>query len=68
MLVGVKTCTATLEINLTVSEKIGNQSSSRVSNTTLGHTAKGAPSYHKVKFSTIFIAELFEIAITWKTT
>ena len=40
-LVGVQNCTATLEINMVISQKIGNQPTSRPSNTTLGHITKG---------------------------
>ena len=41
LLVGVLTCTSTLEISMSVSQKIGNQSISRPSNTTLRHIPKG---------------------------
>ena len=41
MLVGVQTGTATLEINMAVSQKIGTQPTSRPSNTALGHIPKG---------------------------
>ena len=40
VLVGVHTCTGTLEINMVVSPKIGNQSTSKPSNTTTGHIPK----------------------------
>ena len=40
-LLGVQTCLATLEINMAVSQKTGNQSTSRPSNTILGHIPKG---------------------------
>ncbi|KAL6035709.1 hypothetical protein STEG23_008664, partial [Scotinomys teguina] len=40
LLVGVQTGTATLEINMVVSQKIGNHSTSRPSYTTLGHIPK----------------------------
>ena len=38
---GVQICIATLEISMKVSQKIGNQSTTRSSNTTLGHIPKG---------------------------
>ena len=41
LLVQVQTCSATLEINMTVSQKIGNQSTSRLSYAAPGHIPKG---------------------------
>ena len=41
LLVGIKTCTATLKTSMEVFQKIGNQSTARLSNTTSGHTNKG---------------------------
>ena len=41
LIMGMQTCTVTLEINMVVSQKIGYQSTSRLSNTTLGHIPKG---------------------------
>ena len=41
LLVGVQTYTAALEISMAVSQEIGNQLTSRLSNTTLGHIPKG---------------------------
>ena len=41
MLVEMKTSSATLEISMVVSQKIGNQPTSGPSNTTLGHIPKG---------------------------
>jgi hypothetical protein len=41
LLVGVETCTTTLEINLVVSQKTGNSSTSRPIYTTPGHIPKG---------------------------
>ena len=38
--VGMQTCTTTLEINLVVSQKTGNSSTSRASYTTPGHIPK----------------------------
>ena len=40
-LAGGQTCTTTLEISMAVSQKIGNQPTSRPSNTTPGHIPKG---------------------------
>ena len=40
LLVGVQTCTTTLKISMAVSQKIGIQPASGVSNTTLGHIPK----------------------------
>ena len=45
LLVGVQTCTITLEINLAVSQKIGNSSTPRPSNSTSGHIPKRCPHY-----------------------
>ena len=50
--------------HVVVSQKIGTQSTSRYSNTTLGPIPKGSHSYHKDICSTVFIATLFVIA--WK--
>ena len=40
LLVEVQTCTATLEMSMVVSQKTGNQHTSRLSNTTLEHISK----------------------------
>ena len=40
LLMGVETCTATSGISVEVSQKTGNQSTSRLSNNTLGHIPK----------------------------
>ena len=63
-LVGVQTYTATLE--MAVSQKIGNQSTSRPSNSTLGHIPKGCNSNIKDICSVVVIAALLIIARTWK--
>ena len=42
LLLGVKICIATMEINMVVTQKTGNQSTIRPSYTTLGHTPKDA--------------------------
>jgi hypothetical protein len=49
-----------------VSQKIGNQSTSRPRFTTPGHMPKDAPLYHKDICSTMFIVALFIIARNWK--
>ena len=41
LLVGMKTCTAVLEISIAVSQKIGNQSTSRHNDIILLHIPKG---------------------------
>ena len=41
LLVEVQTYTTTLETNIAVSQKTGNQSTSKLSSTTLGHIPKG---------------------------
>ena len=51
---------------MAVSQKIGNQSTSRPSDTTLGYIPKDAHSYHKHTCSAMFIAALLIIARTWK--
>jgi hypothetical protein len=43
LLVGMQTCTATLEINSAASQKIGNSSTSRLSYTASGHKPKRCP-------------------------
>jgi hypothetical protein len=64
LLVVVQTCT-TLEINLAVSQKIGNSSTSRPGYTTPG-LLKDAPPHSKSLCSTMFIEALFIIARNWK--
>ena len=67
LLVGMQTCTTTLEISMVVSQKIRKQPTSISSDTTLGYIPKkDAQSYHKDTCSTIFIAALFVIASIWK--
>ena len=41
LVVGMQTCITTLEISMVVSQKIGNQPTSGLNNTTLGHIPKG---------------------------
>jgi hypothetical protein len=61
-LVRVHTCTATLEINWVVSQKIENRSASRPRYTTFGHILKGFSIIPQEYFSNMFIAALFTIA------
>jgi hypothetical protein len=58
LLVAVQTFTITLEINLAVSQKIGNRSNLRPSDTTPGHKHEN----HKDTCLSMFIAALFIIA------
>jgi hypothetical protein len=60
----VQTCTATLEINLVVSQKIGNGSNLRPRYMTPGFIPKRSSTYHKG--SSMFIAALIIIARNWK--
>ena len=63
LLMGVQTCTATLEINIMVFQKIGNHSTSGPSYTTFEHIPKGfliIPQRHLLKI--MFTAALFIIA------
>lgn len=43
LLVAVQTCTTTLEINLAVSQKVGNRYTSKSSYTTIGHIPPHTP-------------------------
>ena len=47
LLVGMQTCTVALEISIAISQKIRNQSTSGLSNTTFDIYPKDAQSYHK---------------------
>jgi hypothetical protein len=58
-LVGVKTCTTTLDIILVVSKKPGYYSTLRPGCTTLGIYPKDTSTSHKDTCSTIFIVTLF---------
>ena len=71
LLVAVQTCATTMKINMVVSQKIRNQSTSGPSNTTtLGHIPKECSiilqGHLKDICTTMFIAALFVIARTWK--
>ena len=59
LLVGVQTCTATLEISTAIFQKIGNNLPQDPVMLLLGIYPKDAQSYHKDVCSTIFIAALF---------
>jgi hypothetical protein len=62
LLVRMQTCTTPLEINLTVSQKIGKHSTSRQRYTPLGIYQKDASGYHEETCLTMLIAALFIIA------
>ena len=66
LLVGVQTCTITLEINLAVFQKTGNSSTSRPAIPLLAICPEDAPPSCKDTCSTIFIAALVLIPRTWK--
>jgi hypothetical protein len=66
LLIGVQACTATLEINLVVSQKTGNSSTSRPSYTSSEHIPKVCSHSYKDTCSTMFIGALFIIARNWK--
>ena len=58
LVVGVQTCTATLEINMVVSQKIENQFQDQVI-LLLGIYTKDAQLYHKHTCSVMYIAAIF---------
>jgi hypothetical protein len=66
LLVGWQAGTNTLETSLVVSKKIGQSSTRRSSNTTLGIYPEDVPIGNKDTCSTMFIAALFIIARNWK--
>ena len=66
LLVGMQTCTAILEISMVVSQKIGNQSTSRSSNITIGHIPKGYSIISQGHLLNNVCSTLFIIARTWK--
>ena len=68
LLVGVQTCTTTLEINLAsfFFQKSWNSSTSTPSYITPRHMPKDAPPSHKDTYSTVFTAALVVIARNWK--
>jgi len=65
ILVGLQTCTTTLEINLAVSQKIENSSTRRHSYIATGHIPEDAPPY-KDTCSNMSLTALFIIARNWK--
>ena len=66
LLVGMQTCTATVEISVVVSQETGSQPPSGPSNSTLGNIPKRCPIIPQSICSTMFIAALFVISRTWK--
>lgn len=68
LLLGVQTFTATLEINIVVSLKTGNQTTSSSSFTSLEHIPKGCSvqSFHKDICSVLFIVALLLGVRNWK--
>jgi hypothetical protein len=66
LLVGLHTCTTTLEISLVVPQKIGHSTTRRSSNTSPGIYPEVFPTGNKETCSTMFIAALFIIARSWK--
>jgi hypothetical protein len=66
LLVRVQTCTTTLEINLAVSENIGNILPQDPALPLLGIYPLYVTLYHKDICSTVFIATLFIIPRNWK--
>jgi hypothetical protein len=68
LLVGMPSCTTTLEISLAISQKIVNRYTTRRSYIIPGHwkIPIRCPLYHKNTYSTILIAVVFVIARNWK--
>jgi hypothetical protein len=66
MLVGLQTCTTTLEISLVVPQKIGHSTTGRSCHSSSGHIPEDIPTYNKDICSSIFLAALFIIARSWK--
>ena len=65
LLVRVQICTTKLEIHMVVSQKLGNQYTSELSNTTIVIIFKGCTN-HKESCISMFIGTLFLITRTWK--
>ena len=63
LLVEMQICTSTLEINMAVSQKIGNQPTSGPAIPFWGIYPKDAQSYYKDIYSTMFKAALFIIVV-----
>jgi hypothetical protein len=68
LLVGLQTGTTTLEINLEITQKIGNMSLKEPAIPLLGIYPKDAPPCDRCTCSTMFIAALFVIARTYSNT
>jgi hypothetical protein len=67
LLVGLQSCTTTLEINLAIPQKIGHSTTGGSRNTSLlGIYPEDVPTGKKDTCSTMFIAALFIIARSWK--
>ena len=66
LLVGMQTCTTTLEISVAVSQKIENQPSKGPSNTTLRHITQRCSIILQGHLLNNVIAALFLIATAWK--
>ena len=66
LLVGMQTCTATLEIGMAVSQKLGINLHQDPAIPILGIYPKDVQSYHKDICSVMFIAALLITARTWK--
>jgi hypothetical protein len=67
LLVGLQTCTTTLEISLAVPQKIGQSTKGGSHHTSSGHIyPEDVPTGKKDTCSTMFIAALFIIASSWK--
>jgi hypothetical protein len=66
LLVVMQPCTTTLKINLKVSQKTGNSSTSNPAVPLLGIYPKDDPTYHRDTCWTMFKAALFVKARNWK--
>ena len=67
LLVGLQSCTTTLEVSLEVPQKTGHNTTGRSSNTSPGHIyPEEVPMGNINTCSTMFIAALFIIARSWK--
>jgi hypothetical protein len=64
LLVGLQTCTTTLEISLAVPQKIGHSITEGPSNTSIN--PEDAPTCNKDICSPMFITAIFIIARSWK--
>ena len=64
--VGLQACTTTLEVSLKVPQKIEHNTTRRSSIPLLGIYPEDVPTGNKDTCSTMFIADLFIIARSWK--